>query len=103
MAWGALTQLTQLEITNHYDDNLLPCFWTVLPRLPHLRSLNLSNFDINNSLLVAVRMGLRGREEGRGEEKWGKGTEGNKDRQSQAVIRCRERGAGEWVTGSGEP
>ncbi|GLI62626.1 hypothetical protein VaNZ11_005290 [Volvox africanus] len=55
MAWGALTQLTQLEITNHYDDNLLPCFWTVLPRLPHLRSLNLSNFDINNSLLVALR------------------------------------------------
>ncbi len=49
------------QITNHYDDNLLPCFNAVLPRLPRLAALNLSNFEINNNLLAAVRKRVGGR------------------------------------------
>lgn len=45
MAWASLTRLTQLEVTNHYDEALLPCFAAVLPRLAALRSLNLTNFE----------------------------------------------------------
>ncbi|KXZ54381.1 hypothetical protein GPECTOR_5g46 [Gonium pectorale] len=55
VCWGQLTGLTQLEITNHFDEALLGCFTTVLPRLKSLRALNLSNFDITNAMLAALR------------------------------------------------
>ena len=42
------------QITNHYDEALLPCFADVLPRMQALASLNLSNFDLVNTLLASV-------------------------------------------------
>jgi hypothetical protein len=45
---------THPQITNHYDEALLPCFADVLPGMQRLASLNLSNFDLVNGLLVSV-------------------------------------------------
>lgn len=45
LAWAHLSKLTCLEVTNHYDEALLPCLTVVLANLTALKSLHLTNFE----------------------------------------------------------